>query len=274
MAWLKLDDQIFLNRKIARCDPETKLLYIVGLTYCANQLTDGEIPEDVLPLLAGMAGIDKQIAKQSVSKLLDVCLWVASPFGWQIPDYLEYNPSREQVEHNRMVRSEAGKRGGMAKPSKTEAKAKQIAKQNSKQNASKSEPPSPSPSPSDRDEGIARPPVVIDNPIPENDPEFEVAISKLEHARIGSMNGSALLELSALWPDLTNGRRAWLDDAIRVAQASKASTPVYALRVLANAIRKNERPGQVPEHKPSRNAGHTVADLDAIFGVDIHGNPV
>jgi len=267
MAWLKLDDQIFLNRKVARCDPETKLLYIVGLAYCANQLTDGEIPEDVLPLLAGMAGLDKQNAKQSAGKLLEVCLWVTTPDGWQIPDYLEYNPSREQVEHNRNVRSQSGRAGG-------KAKAQQNAKQNAKQNPSKSLPPTPSPSPSERDGGLASPPARVDSPMPENDPEFSAAISKLEQARIGSMTGGALLELSALWPDLSNGRRAWIDDAIRVAQANKAKSPVYALRVLASAIQNNERPGQVPERKPGKRGGTTSAELDAIFGVDIHGNPV
>lgn len=144
MTWLKVDDQIFLNRKVAQCDAETKLLYIVGLTYCANQLTDGFIPEATLPLLAGMAGIDWQIAKQSASKLLDVCLWFATDNGWQIPDYLEYNPSKEQVLHNREVRSEAGKRGGQVKASKLPGKT--LA--NAKQNSGKSLPPSPSPSPS------------------------------------------------------------------------------------------------------------------------------
>jgi len=139
MAWLKLDDQIFLNRKVAQCDTSAKMLYIVGLSYCANQLTDGFIPEATLPLLAGMAGLDWQIAKQSAGKLLDVCLWSATQNGWQIPDYLEYNPSREQVLHNQVVRSEAGKRGGVAK-----------SKQNAKQNPGKSLPPSPSPSPSSK----------------------------------------------------------------------------------------------------------------------------
>ena len=87
------------------------------------------------------------------------------------------------------------------------------------------------------------------------------------------MNGQALIELSALWPELTNGYRAWLDDAITVAQANKAKSPVYAVRVLANALSNNERPGQVPERKTGRQVGHTAADLDAIFGVDIMATP-
>lgn len=236
MSWLKLDDQIFYNRKVAQCDTNAKMLYIVGLSYCANQLTDGFIPTGTLPLLAGMAGLDWQIANQSAGKLLEVCLWFATPNGWQIPDYLEYNPSREQVLHNQVVRSEAGKRGGVAK-------SKQIAKQN----PGKSLPPTPSPSPL-RDDGIARPPAgapVTD--FPEQDPEWGKAISKLEGARIGGITGSVLLELNALWPDFSNGKRDWLDDAILVARANKAKSPTYALRVLASAIQDGVRPGQTPE---------------------------
>ena len=247
MAWLKLDDQIFLNRKVAQCDTSAKMLYIVGLSYCANQLTDGFIPEATLPLLAGMAGLDWQIAKQSASKLLDVCLWSATQNGWQIPDYLEYNPSREQVIHNAQVRADAGKAGGRAKASKLPSKP--LA--NGKQNPGKSLPPSPSPSPLKRDEGLQRPqasvPVYPQEPA---DPEYGIALSKLE--ALGMVTGSAKLELDALWPDLSNGRREWVDDAIKVAQANEARAPIYAIRVLAGAVAANKRPGSTPERKSSQ----------------------
>lgn len=269
MAWLKLDDQIFLNRKIAQCDAETKLLYIVGLTYCANQLTDGFIPSGVLPLLAGMAGIDWQIAKQNASKLVDVCLWSATPDGWQIPDYLDYNPSREQVLHNQSIRKEAGKRGGMAKHGKTLANSQQIAKQNS----SKSLPPTPSPSPSERDGGYERTPPPLD-PFPEQSPEYREALRKLDANWPGLVNGSTQLKLTRIWGQVTNGKAAWLDDAILEAKARDAHTPDYAVQVLATALSKNKRPGEVMRPAGRGNAKTTSADLDAIFGVDIHGNPV
>lgn len=264
MAWLKLDDQIFLNRKVAQCDSDAKLLYIVGLTYCANQLTDGFIPEATLPLLAGMAGLDWQIAKQSASNLLGVCLWVATDNGWQIPDYLDYNPSREQVQHKQKARSDAGRQGGRAKskqnPSKTLA--------NGKQNPGKSLPPTPTPSPSERDEGLARPPASSPPSSQEPaDPEYGVALSKLE--ALGMMTGSALLEFQALWPDLSNGKRAWIDDAIIVAQSNSANSPVYAIRVLANWA-KNGR------GKPTAQSGtgkNRERDLDALLGIKgHHGN--
>mgnify|MGYP000964136833 FL=1 len=143
MSWVALDDQIFMNKKVARCDPSTKLLYIVGLVYCGNQLTDGYIEQDTLPLLAGMAGIDLANAKQNASKLVSIGLGDVTADKWHIPDYLDYNPSREEVLHKKAVRAAAGKLGGLAKASNSLANATA----NAKQNPSKIVPPSPYPSP-------------------------------------------------------------------------------------------------------------------------------
>jgi len=254
MAWVALDDQIFMNRKVAQCDPASKLLYIVGLVYCGNQLTDGFIPQDTLPLLAGMAGIDLANAKQNASKLVSIGLWNDVADMWHIPDYLEYNPSREQVLHKKSVRKAAGKLGGMAKSSKILANATA----NAKQNPSKTQPPTPSPSPIQRDEGLARPPASSPSPSQEPvDPEYGAALSKLE--ALGMMTGTALLEFQAIWPDLNNGHRAWIDDAITVAQANSANSPVYAVRVLANWT-KNGR-GKPNPQVGKRPQGHNLREL-------------
>jgi hypothetical protein len=259
MAWLKLDDQIFYNRKVAQCDTETKMLYIVGLTYCANQLTDGFIPEATLPLLAGMAGIDWQIAKQSASKLLDVCLWFATDNGWQIPDYLDYNPSKDQVLHNREVRSEAGKRGGQVKAGKTLANSQQIAKQN----PGKSLPPTPTPSPSESEREVRTPPPI--DPFPEQGPEYREALRKLDAQWPGGVTGTVQLKLTRIWDQLTNGKASWLDDAIIETVARGGHTPDYALQVLATALRSNKRPGysQASTARPSR----PERDLNALLGI-------
>ncbi len=256
MTWVALDDQIFTNKKVARCDAHAKLLYVAGLVYCGNQLTDGYIHQDTLPLLAGMIAIDIANAKQSASKLCSIGLWVAIDEMWHVPDYLDYNPSKDEVLHKKAVRAAAGKAGGIAN-----AKAK------AKQNASKIVPPTPSPSPL-RDEGLQRPPASV--PVyqrEQSDPEHGVALSKLE--ALGMITGSVLLEFNALWPDLTNGRRAWVDDAVTVAQANNARSPAYAIRVLAGALRDNKRPGSVPEAKP-RHGGRTKS-LDEILGITQNG---
>jgi hypothetical protein len=228
MAWLKLDDQIFYNRKVAQCDAETKLLYIVGLTYCANQLTDGFIPEATLPLLAGMAGIEWQIAKQSASKLLDICLWFATENGWQIPDYLDYNPSKEQVLHNRDVRSEAGKRGGRVKAGKMLANSQQ----NAKQNPSKILHPSPSPS-----EEEERAPSMAD--------QRKMAIDAIRQA--GILNADVLSRFEDMWPELVQSQRVdWIYKALDFAKAKGAAVPsAYAMSVLANSLMTDREPGYV-----------------------------
>ena len=270
MSWVALDDQIFMNKKVARCDPSTKLLYIVGLVYCGNQLTDGYLEQDTLPLLAGMAGIDLAIAKQNASKLVSIGLWDATADQWHIPDYLDYNPSRDEVLHKKAVRSAAGKLGGMAKASKILANAKA----NAKQNPSKIVPPTPSPSPESEMRDRPPSPAPIDLLQNGEDPEWQAALAKLDTQWLGSVTGSVQLKLARVWPQMTNGKRSWLDDAIAEAVARNARTPDYAITVLANALRDNKRPGETPQPVVRGKAKTTSADLDAIFGVDINGNPV
>lgn len=105
-----------------------------------------------------------------------------------------------------------------------------------------------------------RPPAAVPSyPQEPVDPEYGAALSKLE--ALGMMTGSALLEFQSLWPDLSNGRRAWIDDAVTVAHANGASSPVYAIRVLANSIRTGNRPGETPQKQGARPQGHNLREL-------------
>lgn len=252
MAWVKLDDQFPDHTKVVSLSSDAFRLHVSAMCYCSAQLTDGR----VTPLVTRRLTWYVTDTNAVINELVTARLWETAGDDYIIHDYLEYNPSASEVKQQRKANADR-----QAKHRND----KRNTGSNSVSNASVTRPPTPSPSPSDRDEGKGDPPAVIDNPIPENDPEFKAAISKLEHAKIGSMTGAALLELGTLWPDLTNGRRAWLDDAIRVAQASKAKSPVYALRVLANAIQSNEQPGQVPERKTTRRGGVDDATLDRLM---------
>ena len=264
MSWVRLDDQFADHPKVVGLSSDAFRLHVSAMCYCAAQLTDGRVTALLTRRLTWFVTDTAAVTNE----LVTAGLWEQDGDDYLIHDYLEYNPSGDDVRQQRKANADrqAKHRNGKRNDGSNSVS-------NALRNAPVTRPPTPSPSPY-REEGIYRPAVEITNPIPETDPEFQAAISRLEGARIGGMNGSALLELSALWPDLTNGRRAWLDDAIRVAQANKAKSPVYALRVLASAIQNNERPGQVPERKPGKRGGTTSAELDAIFGVDIHGNPV
>jgi hypothetical protein len=105
MPWLKLDDAFWANPKIVEAGNEAAGAYVRMLSYCAQQLTDGHIKESAA----------KVIANQRIRKrLVDHGLLERNGKGWVIPDFLDFNPSREKVEATRKARSEAGKKGGKA----------------------------------------------------------------------------------------------------------------------------------------------------------------
>jgi hypothetical protein len=136
MPWVKLDDQFADHPKIAAAGPLASWLHVCGLCYCARFLTDGFIPNGQIRKLA-----DLDNTVELADKLVEVGIWEKVEGGYQIHDYLEYNPSREQVLATRQARAEAGAVGGQqAAASKAQAKAKQNAKQMPEQNESKSLP--------------------------------------------------------------------------------------------------------------------------------------
>lgn len=231
MAWVALDDSIFYNRKVVQCDPGAKLLYVVGLVYCGHQLTDGFIAYEALPLLAGMAGTDLAIAKQNASKLVSIGLWDATADQWHVPDYLDYNPSKEQVLHKKAVRAAAGKMGGKAKASNRLANAKQMLEQK----PSKTVPPSPSPS---------------------DDDDLRQALTDMQV--LGLWTKTTKQRFEDMWPELS-GRREWIGKAITITRDKNIGAGIeYALSVLANALHTGKEPGYVngtgsetPKPRPS-----------------------
>jgi hypothetical protein len=123
MSWVKIDDQFTDHPKIAEAGPLAGWLYVCGLTYCARFLTDGFIPTNAVRRLA-----DVDCPQDLAAKLVAVGLWEDAQGGYQVHDYLEYQPSRERVQSTKEARAEAGARGGQRSgESKRVANAKQIA---------------------------------------------------------------------------------------------------------------------------------------------------
>jgi hypothetical protein len=86
-----------------------------ALSYCYEALTDGHIGASRWERIGNAIGRRTLIEREFVRVTED---------GVEIPSYLEYYPSRAQIEELSKKRSEAGRRGGQAKQS-----AKQVAKQ-------------------------------------------------------------------------------------------------------------------------------------------------
>ena len=138
MPWVKLDDLFSDHPKVMEAGPLAAWLHVCAMCYCGRYLTDGFIPTGQVRKLA-----DVDNAQELASKLVDVGLWENAEGGYQIHDWLEYNPSREQVLREREAAKErmSKLRSGEVRPN----------------NQRSSSSPSPSPSPSPKPETHTRP---------------------------------------------------------------------------------------------------------------------
>jgi len=105
MPWVKLDDSFWANPKVVEAGNEAVGAYVRMLSYCGQQLTDGHIKDSVAKVIA---------TPRVCKRLVDHGLLERNGRGWDIPDFLDFNPSKEKVEATRKARSEAGKKGGKA----------------------------------------------------------------------------------------------------------------------------------------------------------------
>lgn len=108
MAWVKLDDAFSMNPKVGMLSDNAYRAYVDVLCWCNRMLTDGVIPE---PLVARVSACSDPAA--AVDELVDAGLWIMgttpSRHGVthgechiEVRGYLEYQPSKEQVERRRL----------------------------------------------------------------------------------------------------------------------------------------------------------------------------
>jgi hypothetical protein len=126
MPWIKVDDQIAHHPKFMAAGAPASWLWVCGQSYCARYLTDGFVPESALPTLGNVTN-----PKAHAQTLVRVGLWERAEGGYRVHDYLQFQPSRADVEERRRQRANAGRKGGLrsgqTRHTKSEAPAKQLA---------------------------------------------------------------------------------------------------------------------------------------------------
>jgi len=90
MRWVRLDTQFYGNTKVATTSLESIGVYVLGLTFAGDHLTNGVIPAHALPMT--------RARPKHIRELERAGLWVPVSGGWVIHDYLEHQQSREHVE--------------------------------------------------------------------------------------------------------------------------------------------------------------------------------
>lgn len=103
VTWTKLDDGFWSNPKVEDVGNEAAGAYVRMLSYCGQHLSDGRVKETAAKYIT---------TARVLKKLTEFGFIERNGAGWVIPDYLDFNPSKEKVEAKRKARAEAGKRGG------------------------------------------------------------------------------------------------------------------------------------------------------------------
>ncbi len=94
MAWVRIHDGAMTHPKIVELTDKAFRLWVWGLAYSQQHLTDGRIPQAAVPARL----------KRACDDLVQWRLWDASDRdgtalvgSWQVHDYLEWNDSRDRV---------------------------------------------------------------------------------------------------------------------------------------------------------------------------------
>jgi hypothetical protein len=112
MPWFRIDDGLWGHPKWLATPNAARGVWTTAGAWSSANLTDGFVPRHVLRSLGG--------TPKDAAALVSSRLWEVVEGGWQIHDFLDWNPSREKVEadraaaRKRVADARAKKAGGSA----------------------------------------------------------------------------------------------------------------------------------------------------------------
>jgi len=133
MTWVRTDDGSPNHPKFARAGVEAFGWWVAAKCYCNRLLTDGLIPTKDLPHV--FPGVQGEQLERIIRALVKQSSAIKTRSGLRLHDYLEYQPSREQVMKIRQAKAESGRLGGL-RSGETRSLAKHLASEESKQTGS------------------------------------------------------------------------------------------------------------------------------------------
>lgn len=102
MTWLKVDDKITTHPKWVTLTLQAKSLWFHAAVWCAAHNNDGALPPPAMPLIAFTASVQPHELDEAADRLVRARLWRRTPKGkgggFEIVDWLEYQPSKQQVK--------------------------------------------------------------------------------------------------------------------------------------------------------------------------------
>lgn len=202
MTWFRIDDGWWCHRKTLAVSDAAAGLWVKMGCYSSGQLTDGQVPGAVLPLLTKQTG---EARASMLRELVLAGMLEEAPDGYQMHDFGRYNPSRKEVLAERDRKAAAGRKGGVrsgeSRKHHGEAPASPLPKHPASEppkHAAKPRPvPSrPVPTVEKRD---ARSPEVAPEQTPEATPPVRVTLSRGDGVRVEATAANSRLAKLAKW---------------------------------------------------------------------------
>jgi hypothetical protein len=113
VTWLRIDDGFVEHPKVASLSDQAFRLHLVGLSYCARNLTDGTLDERATRIVG--ASVCARPGRL-LTELEQVGLWDRAGDGYLIHDYLDWNPAASQVKKERRRAADRQKKARGGKP--------------------------------------------------------------------------------------------------------------------------------------------------------------
>jgi len=98
VAWARIEDSFPSHPRVVGLSDGAFRLYVTGVCYAAQHLTDGLVPRAVVP--------DPALARE----LVVAGLWITSRQGWIVHDWHEWNPTADEVRKRRAAARERMRR--------------------------------------------------------------------------------------------------------------------------------------------------------------------
>jgi len=122
-SWVRIDTRFPNHPKVLDIGPFGEALWLRGMCYAGEHLTDGFIPTRYITRMGDMKGLTV------ADVLVGAGLWAKTQGGYVIHDYLDWQRSRDEVADISSKRAASGSKGGKQRASNVLANAKQGAKQ-------------------------------------------------------------------------------------------------------------------------------------------------
>lgn len=108
MAYIQVEASVRTHKKFLKAGPAASWLWLCGMGYCQDGLTDGFIPFEAIDYL----GVKPAIARKLKSILVAEKLWDEAPGGWRVHDYLAHNRKATEIRATKERRRAGGSLGG------------------------------------------------------------------------------------------------------------------------------------------------------------------